>query len=288
LIKRVLVLGATGLLGNVVFNLLMREQKYHPIGTIRKKESKLFFKEAHYENLVVCNNINDEFELSRLFEKTNPDIVINCISLDEVSFKKKCIFDFIMIYSILPHRLSRLCEISNSRLIQVSSDGIFSGLKGNYLEQDIPDSKELYGLVKYLGELSESHTVTLRTSMIGHSLRKNHGILDWFLAQNKFCNGFKNVIFSGLPTIELSIVIRDYIITNSSLSGVYNIAAKPISKYDLLTKIAEVYKKNIKIIPVSSPILDRSLNSAHFYSITGYAAPEWPDLIRIMHENKPT
>jgi len=287
LIQRVLVLGATGLLGNTLFNLLIRGNKYHPIGTIRKNESKFFFTKPHRENLVVCSDVNDEVELDKLFEKTNPDVVINCISLDGNNFKKKSTFDYMMIYSILPHRLSKLCAASNSRLIHISSDGVFSGEKGNYQEQDIPDSRELYGLVKYLGELRESHTVTLRTSLIGHSLRENHGILDWFLAQNDSCQGFRNVIFSGLPTIELSIVIRDYIIANSNLSGLYHVAAKPISKYDLLNEIALVYKKDIKILPVSSPALDRSLNPVHFYEVAGYAAPEWPDLVKFMYENKP-
>ena len=109
-------------------------------------------------------------------------------------------------------------------------------------------------------------------------------MLEWFLSQQE-CYGFKKAIFSGLPSVEFANVIRDVVIPNPLLNGLYHVGAKPISKYDLLVMINEVYQSKIKIYADENFSIDRSLNSEKFAKETGYIAPEWPDLIAQMHLN---
>jgi len=173
-------------------------------------------------------------------------------------------------------------------MIQISSDGVFSGSRGLYSEDDSPDASDLYGISKILGEIREPHAITLRTSIIGHELQTKTGLLEWFLSQQRTCKCFNRSIFSGLPTVALAKIIRDFVIPKPELFGVYHVAAQAISKFDLLKLVAEIYGKTIELIPVDQPVCDRSLNPARFRAATGYVAPEWTELIRIMHAYKIT
>ena len=174
----------------------------------------------------------------------------------------------------------------SARLIHVSTDCVFSGERGGYVEGDPTDARDAYGKSKALGEVDYPHAITLRTSIIGHELQSKISLLDWFLAQNKRCNGYTKAIFSGLPTVVFAQLIRDIVIPHQELSGLYHISAKPISKFDLLKLIAEVYGKSIHIEPEEELVIDRSLNSMRFQLATGYIAPEWPELIQLMHAYK--
>jgi len=124
--------------------------------------------------------------------------------------------------------------------------------------------------------------VTLRTSIIGHELNGNTALVDWFLAQTGSVRGYKNAIFSGLPTIELAHVIMNYVAENRQLCGLYHVSAEPIAKYNLLKLIAEVYERKIKIIADVSMCIDRSLDSRRFQKETGYMTPPWKELIEKM------
>jgi dTDP-4-dehydrorhamnose reductase len=283
---RVLVLGATGLLGSVVFHVLSEKKDWRVFGTLRTEESKRFFAPVLNLNLVVGVDVLDQAELIKLFEQTNPDVVINCISLAKPLLSASCPLDIIPIYALLPHRLAHLCSLAGARLVHISTDGVFRGSKGQYTEDYIPDARDLYGLSKLLGEVIVPHAIMLRTSMLGPELKGANGLLAWFLSQQEVCKCFNRSIFSGLPTVVLAKIIRDYVIPKPELFGVYHVAAQPISKFDLLKLIAEIYGKTIELIPVDQPVCDRSLNPARFRAATGYVAPEWPELIRIMHDYK--
>jgi len=171
-------------------------------------------------------------------------------------------------------------------LVHISTDGVFSGSKGLYTENDIPDARDLYGLSKLMGEVIAPHAFILRTSMLGPELKCANGLLAWFLSQQETCKCYSRAIFSGLPTVVLAEIIRNYIIPEPELFGVYHVAAQPISKFDLLKLVAEIYGKTIELIPVDQPVYNRSLNPARFRAATGYVAPEWTELIRIMHDYK--
>jgi dTDP-4-dehydrorhamnose reductase len=186
--------------------------------------------------------------------------------------------------SALPHRLLDLSNQFNSRLIHISTDCVFSGRRGNYQESDIPDADDVYGRSKILGEVFDSNSITLRTSIIGHELLTNYSLLNWFLAQNDSCEGYRNAIFSGLPTVIFSEIIRDLVIPNAQLTGLFHVSASPINKFDLLTLIAKIYRKKILIKPNDEIKIDRSLNSKKFKDATGFNPPPWENLINYMHK----
>jgi len=111
------------------------------------------------------------------------------------------------------------------------------------------------------------------------------GLLEWFLSQKSTCKGFNRAIFSGLPTVTLAKIIRDYVLQDNNLTGLYHLAAEPIDKLSLLQLIANMYKKNIKIVTDDTFIIDRSLSAEKFSQATGYIAPSWDFLIREMHND---
>jgi len=230
---------------------------------------------------VGCDVENDD-ALVKLFGQVRPEVVINCISLAKRLLNAGDPLLLIPIYALLPHRLAKLCSLFGARLVHVSTDGVFSGTKGGYTEDDPADARDLYGISKLLGEVHYPHTITLRTSMIGHELQAAHGLLGWFLSQRERCTCFGRAIFSGLPTVALAQIVRDWVMPRPALFGLYHVAARPISKYDLLRLVAEVYGKTIDIVGDDSVVIDRSLNAARFAAATGYVAPEWPELISLM------
>jgi dTDP-4-dehydrorhamnose reductase len=167
--------------------------------------------------------------------------------------------------------------------VHISTDCVFSGAKGMYVESDFPDADDLYGRSKYLGEVDYPHAVTLRTSIIGHELDGARSLLCWFLAQGGSVRGFTKAVFSGLPTVELARVVRDFVLPHPELHGLYHVSAAPINKYDLLKLVAQAYGKSIEITPHDQLVIDRSLDSTRFKAATGYAPPSWPELVRTMH-----
>jgi dTDP-4-dehydrorhamnose reductase len=171
-------------------------------------------------------------------------------------------------------------------LIHVSTDCVFSGTKGNYLESDASDAGDVYGKSKHLGEVDYPHAITLRTSTIGHELQSVYGLLEWFLSQQGSCKGFNRAIFSGLPNNVFAQVVRDVVIPRPDLHGLYHVGADPIGKYELLRLIANVYGKQIDIVRDDEFSIDRSLNSARFGHDTGFKPVAWPELIKAMHAFK--
>ena len=245
-----------------------------------------FFNKSIGKNLLSGVRAEKKSSLEKAFILTQPDVVINCIGiikqLDDLSDP----LQIIEINAFLPHQLAKLCKLIGSRLIHISTDCVFDGEKGDYKESDSFNAKDLYGISKYLGEVSYSHTVTLRTSIIGHELQSKHSLVDWFLSQEENCKGYARAIFSGLPTFALAEIIRDVVIPHIELSGVYHVGSKSINKYDLLKLIAQVYGKSIQIIPDDNLVINRSLNTDKFLTATDCVIPEWPELIQKMYDYK--
>ena len=281
---KVLVLGATGMLGNAVLRLFAQSAGYEVVGSARST-SALGLLPTELSDRVVCGvDVEHVDSLISLFSKVQPDVVINCIGLVKQLAEADDPLAAIPINSLLPHRLARLCGVAGARLVHISTDCIFSGAKGMYIEDDISDAKDLYGRSKYLGEVDYPHAITLRTSIIGHELSGGHSLVGWFLAQQGRVKGFRCAIFSGLPTVELARVIRDHVIPHPELHGVHHVSADPINKFDLLTLISNVYGKKIDIATDDSFILDRSLDSTRFRGATGYQPQQWQELVRLMCE----
>lgn len=280
---KILVLGASGMLGNAVMRLLSADGRHEVWGTVRSPQMRQYFPPAVAQRLIPDVNVESLDLLTALFAQTRPEVVINCIGLVKQLAAATDPLQALPINAMLPHRLARLCEIGQARLIHVSTDCVFNGRRGNYRETDPSDALDLYGRSKALGEVVFPHTVTLRTSIIGHELASAHGLVGWFLAQQGGVKGYRHAIFSGLPTVELATVIRDRVLEHPQLNGLYHVAAAPIAKLDLLQLVAQVYGKSISIEPDDAVVVDNSLNAEKFAKATGYVAPAWDELVRRMH-----
>lgn len=282
---KILVAGASGLIGSNLFKYFSTNKNFSVFGTIRNRDNLKFFNINHHKSLFCNLNIANYKSWDCTIKKLKPDVVINCIGVTKHLADADNPLITIPVNSYFPHYLNSLCRENGARLIHISTDCVFSGNKGNYFESDIPDALDYYGKSKALGELLNSSAITLRTSTIGSELHSYLGLLDWFLSQKGTCQGFIEAFFSGLTTLELANVISKYVIPNSNLNGLYHIGGKKISKFNLLTIIAKEYDKNIRIIPNRSLKIDRSLDSSRFYEATGYHPPSWPHLIKELRLN---
>lgn len=281
---RVLLLGASGMLGNAVLRLFAQSPGYQIFGSVRSSGVLRLLPKNLHPNVITGVDVENPDSLSRLFASVHPDVVINCVGLVKQLAEADDPLAAIPINALLPHRLAQLCAVAGARLVHMSTDCVFSGSKGMYTEADASDAKDLYGRSKYLGEVDYPHAITLRTSIIGHELEGARSLVGWFLAQEGRVKGFKGAIFSGLPTVEIARIIRDYVIPHPELHGLHHVSAQPISKYDLLRLVAQVYGKKIEIDSDETFVIDRSLDSTRFRKLTGYNPPVWAELAQTMHQ----
>ena len=283
---KILVIGASGMIGSTVLRVLSKCENWDVWGTIRDSSIKHFFTPSIASRLIADVHVEYQDALVKVFSKVRPDVVINCVGLTKHKSQEDDILTSISINTLLPHRLVGLCKLVGARLVHVSTDCVFLGDKGAYTETDLTDANDVYGKSKALGELFYPNTITLRTSTIGHELNTKYGLLEWFLSQDRTCKGFTQAIFSGLPTVVFAQIIRDVVIPNRDLSGLYHVSSKPINKFELLNLIASEYGKSIEIVADNSLIIDRSLDSGFFFTATGYSPPEWIDLIHSMYHDR--
>ncbi len=284
----VLILGVTGLIGSTLARSLALDKEIQVFGSTRKVEFNSALVGLHYDHIHKNISLEDMYGVAAILEKSRPSVVINCAGITKHLAESNNPIATLPINSIFPHRLGKLCNLMGMRLIHISSDCVFSGVAGSYTEESITDAIDLYGRSKALGEIvDQSNCITLRTSTIGHEIETRFGLLEWFLHQNSYCSGFSKAIFSGVTTLELARVIKNIVIPNQNFFGLYNIAAEPISKYDLLCLIANVYRKDLEIIKNDEFVIDRSLSPHKFFKSTGYIAPSWINMIRDMYDARP-
>lgn len=284
---RILVLGITGMLGSAVYRTFRHDPAYEVWGTMRSAGALRHFSEQGNERLLTGVDVLDQDALVSVLERVRPDVVINCVGLIKQLADAKDPLSALPINAMLPHRLVKLCGLAGARLVHVSTDCVFSGRKGMYTEADLSDAEDLYGKSKFIGELHEvPHAITLRTSIIGHELGTNFSLIDWFLSQSGPVKGYAKAIFSGLPTVELARVMKDYVIPNPGLHGLYHVSVEPIDKLSLLRLVAEVYGHKIQIIPDEQVCIDRSLDSSRFCQAAGYLPPAWPELVKMMRDQR--
>ena len=281
---KILVLGASGMLGHTLFKYLSSKDNLEVFGTFRDCNEDFFM---HYEKNFLINNIDasDFDSIEKNLLEIRPQLVINCIGVIKQSrdLEKS---NMIFLNSLFPKRMSEICERLKIRLLLISTDCVFSGKKGFYSELDVPDCNDLYGISKLEGEVTDrEHVITVRTSIIGHELRNKESLLEWFLRQKNSIKGYEKAIFSGFPTIVFAQIIYDFIIFDYKLSGFF-MFHQPISKFDLIKKISYKYQKNIKIIKDDAVKIDRSLNSKKFKSMTGFIPPSWDEMIELMFANR--
>ncbi len=276
---RVLILGGDGMLGHQLFR---HFQIGHDVGvTLRFGQEayeryRLFERQRAYYGI----DARQTDGLLQVIADFRPETVVNAIGIVKQRPEAKEVIPSLEINSLFPHRLALLCRTARARLVHLSTDCVFSGRKGNYGEMDMPDAEDLYGRTKLLGEVSESHCLTLRTSMFGPEFSRKTGLLEWFLAQRgQTVKGFTKAIFSGFPTVELARIIERILTEVPELHGVYHVAAQPTSKYDLLVLIRDHLRLPITIEQDATFECDRSLDASRFHQDTGYSPPTWEAMI---------
>ena len=284
--KRVLILGGTGMLGHTLFSHLSDQKNLDTYATSRATSGLSPWFPEHLALRVRGQVDADNFDtVVRALASIKPDIVINCIGLIKQVEAANDPLSAITVNSHLPHRISLICRTAGARMIHISTDCVFDGKKGAYKESDSSNANDLYGRTKFLGEVDYPHCITLRTSIIGHELKDFRGLVEWFLAQKETVRGFTNAIYTGFPTIELAHIISDFVIPAPDLKGIYHVSSEPISKYELLKLVARRYEKHIEIEPYDQFYVDRSLDSSLFRKITRYSPPAWQELVDIMYQN---
>ncbi len=285
---KIFVLGASGMLGSRLLEALYKVNFIDVYAVIRDK-SELENNIANLLNNKVIRLNGERFleELEKEIILLRPNIIINCIGIVKQSVLAFNYIESLSVNALLPHKLVNLGTIDGFKLIHISTDCVFNGEKGGYVESDLSDAEDLYGRSKYLGEVNYGNSLTLRTSIIGHELSTNkHGLVDWFLSQEGIVNGYKNAFFSGFTTNELAKIIIMLISNFPEMRGLYNLASTPISKFELLKIISDTYSSNTEIIPCDYPEIDRTLNGSLFNNLTSYIAPSWQEQILEMFKDR--
>jgi dTDP-4-dehydrorhamnose reductase len=285
---RVLILGASGMLGHKVWQQFAK--RFDTYATFRQSPSRYerfgIFDSKRCLGHVSAENFDS---VIRAIEQVRPDAVVNCIGIVKQDAAAKDAVSSIAVNALFPHRLAHLCGAASARLVHLSTDCVFSGLKGNYSEAAQADATDLYGRTKLLGEVDYDNCLTLRTSMIGRELQTSQGLIEWFLgeaAAGRRVRGFKRAVFSGLTTPVLAQLIADLLVDQPHLSGVWHVAADAINKFDLLSLVSNVYGLDVEIEPDESFVCDRSLDASRFRAAIGFAPPSWREMIEQMQQDE--
>lgn len=286
---KIIVLGAEGMLGHKMFQTLSARYPETKC-TIFSSLSDDFYRAIPlFDSKRTIERVNamDLPALKQLLEKEKPNFIINCIGIVKQRDEGKVAVPSITINSLLPHLLAEWGLAWDGRLIHFSTDCVFSGKKGNYSEADLSDAEDLYGKSKYLGEVTSQNALTLRTSIIGRELSQFKSLLEWFLSQKgKKVKGFRRVIYSGVTTNYMSELVTKLVTEHPKLSGLYQVTAPAINKYELLCRLRDAYKLDVEIVSEDDEISDRSMVGGRFLKMTGFKEPTWDYLIRQLTEDK--
>ena len=237
--KKILILGINGMLGHLVYDYLLGTEKYEVIGLARDS----------------LDALESDNKIEEILSKYSSDYVINCIglinihaNLNEKKAKK--------INGIFPHLLAYLGIKNNWKLIHISSDC--------YLDEDI------YGKSKLLGEINDSHNLTIRTSIIGPELKDGFGLFHWFMSQKNSVNGYIRAYWDGVTTLQLSKFIEEQI-DSGQYTGIIDYRTKDYTdKYHLIKLIADIFYKKIEIKPDDRKVKDKRNPHADIFCIKSY------------------
>ena len=235
--KKVLILGCKGMAGHVIKTYLESLKSYDIWGLGR---------DVKHENNIINLDVSNTKELEHIINKGSFEVVINCIGLLNNTAENNPELA-VWFNSYFPQLLATFGKKYNFKLIHISTDCVFSGEKGNYIENSFKDGIGFYAQSKALGEVVNQKDLTLRTSIIGPELsEKGIGLFHWFMSQSGKINGYKNSIWSGVTTLVLAKTI-EWAIENQ-ITGLYHVTNnKSIDKFSLLCLIKKHTKKNIII-----------------------------------------
>ncbi len=274
---KVLVLGATGMIGHAALDRLAHTPGVEAIGAVRDAAAL-----AHLPARLACHariggDLVHPAAIGALLDAERPDVILNAAGL----VKQPTVADpcgAIRLNARFPHRLARAAATRDIRLIHISTDCVFAGTRGGYREADAPDARDLYGRSKRIGE-PRAPALTLRTALIGPELGGARGLFEWFIGARGPVPGYACAIFSGLTTQEFARFVCGHVLPRPDLKGLYHLSAAPIAKHDLLRLIAARWPHPIEIRPIDTPAIDRSLDSSRLRAQTGWVPPSWPQMI---------
>ncbi|MCX8098343.1 MAG: SDR family oxidoreductase [Casimicrobiaceae bacterium] len=281
--QRIVVFGATGMLGSMLMRVLPKALPDWEIWGVAR--TRLEHPRLAGARLRIEPDLTEAHTLDRLWRELRPSVAINAVGIVKQRPEANDPLATISVNALFPHRLHAIAQLHGTRLIHISTDCVFSGRRGGYREEDPPDPEDLYGRSKLLGEPLGAGVLTLRTSIIGPELREpGVGLLSWFLAQRGRVAGYRRAFFSGLPTVVLAQLLADLIARWPHLDGLYHVAAERISKWELLALVRDIYGLNVvELAPEDHVVVDRSLDARKFYSDTGWRAPPWRELVEQMY-----
>lgn len=275
--KKILILGATGMMGSTLSKLLKDDNRFNILCTY-KDPSKIKFINLK-KNQKKKLNVIDKKKLKKIIVDFNPDYIVNCVGLIKQLFKTNSVNLARYLNSSFPKILMKTTKQKKTKILHLSTDCVFSGKKGNYNENDKSDALDFYGKSKFEGEVKSKNVLNIRTSIIGNEISSKHSLLNWFLSKKKI-SGYKKAYFSGLTTLELSYHLIEEIILKKKISnGLFHISGPKISKFELLKIIKKIYKKKTIIKVDNSFKIDRSLNSTKYRKIVKTKIKSWPKMI---------
>lgn len=277
---RIAVIGANGMLGHVATRQLAGAHEV--VAVLRRAPEPGSPLAAALAGATVAAGIDVRTPgaVAAVLDRHRPDVVLNCVGLIKQRPEAAATALAIELNALFPHRLAAACEAAGARLVQVSTDCVFSGRRGHYRESDQPDPVDSYGLSKWLGEVTAPPHLTIRTSIIGPQLEGHEGLVAWFLSQaGREVRGYRRAVFSGLTTRALAELLGRVTAEHPALHGLYHVAAQPIAKFDLLSRLAGRIGWKAPIVPVDQPAIDRSLDGTLFHATTGIAVPSWDAML---------
>jgi len=263
---KLLIIGASGMLGQTLFKVASQQSDLEVYGTVRHRDARVLeFLQTHRSRIFECDL---ESAVDPLLY-CSPDVVINCAGIIKQQGTGQAALSYIRVNALAPYILADLCERQGARLIQISTDCVFSGHVGHYTETDIPDPVDLYDRSKLLGEVIHAPHLTVRTSFIGfdrfHDQRLS--LLDWFRRQSGEIKGYTRAIWSGLTTLELSRNLT-LLAHRPEVTGLLHLCGEKISKYELLVLARDIFgKTDVVIRPDDNYACDRSLISSRLFEL---------------------
>jgi dTDP-4-dehydrorhamnose reductase len=280
---KVVVLGAGGMLGHKMVQRLSAQ--FETVGTLRHS---LEHPAAAYclknAKLVIGVSVEDINIIKDLFDQEQPDVVINCIAITKQLKELKDPLPILKINAVFPQLLAKMCTERNIRFIHFSTDCIFHGEQGYYCEKDIPNCNELYGMSKLLGETGYPNALIIRTSIIGRELHQGTSLVEWLLSQKGGqIKGYTGALYTGFTTNAMTDIVANLILNYPSLEGIWHVSSDPISKYELLQTINQVYDLGIQIEREDHFKCDRRLDSTAFRQLTQFKPLSWQEMIKEMH-----
>lgn len=283
---RVLVLGASGMLGHKVVQVLASDSALEVHGASRSEVPRAFQGRGatYHPGLEIEPDLTS---LGALLRRVAPAVIVNAAG----AVKQKDLAarggETWLLNGMLPHALALMAHEQGARLIHVSTDCVYSGNRGHYTDSDERDAADLYGRSKMVGEVDYAPHLTLRTSIIGCELAGFRSLLSWVLSHPRGARlkGFRRAIFSGLPTVALAQEIHRHVLPGTPLTGAYNVASEPITKYDLVRLLNATLDLGLDVLADDAFFCDRSLDDARYRRATGTRSPSWEVLVRALRDD---